>query len=82
MWLLLLCLDSNSHPSSELNFSLAWLISLDWWLKMDLILPYKVGDLTESKTFLEGYRGAWFRSKVRFRASPTSNSIFRFYNLI
>uniref|UniRef100_A0A452XXV4 Uncharacterized protein n=1 Tax=Aegilops tauschii subsp. strangulata TaxID=200361 RepID=A0A452XXV4_AEGTS len=31
---------------------------------MDLILPFKVGDLAESKSFVKGYTGAWFRSKV------------------
>ncbi|KAL6594579.1 hypothetical protein ACP70R_048317 [Stipagrostis hirtigluma subsp. patula] len=31
---------------------------------MDLILPYKVGDLAEAKSFVEGYRGAWFRCKI------------------
>ncbi|ONM25076.1 Agenet domain-containing protein [Zea mays] len=31
---------------------------------MDLLLPYKIGDLAESKSFLNGYRGAWFRCKV------------------
>ncbi|TVU17911.1 hypothetical protein EJB05_33973 [Eragrostis curvula] len=34
------------------------------FLKMDLVLPYKVGDLAECKTFQEGYRGAWFRCKI------------------
>ncbi|KAL6865335.1 hypothetical protein ACP4OV_016486 [Aristida adscensionis] len=31
---------------------------------MDLILPYKVGDFAEAKSFDEGFRGAWFRCKV------------------
>ncbi|XP_037485642.1 uncharacterized protein LOC119364296 isoform X1 [Triticum dicoccoides] len=31
---------------------------------MDLILPFKVGDLAESKSFVKGYTGAWFRSKI------------------
>ncbi|AQK42021.1 Agenet domain-containing protein [Zea mays] len=31
---------------------------------MDLILPYKVGDLAESKSLVSGYRGAWFRCKI------------------
>ncbi|XP_062179281.1 uncharacterized protein LOC133883901 [Phragmites australis] len=31
---------------------------------MDLILPYKIGDFAEAKSFLTGYRGAWFRCKV------------------
>jgi hypothetical protein len=33
-------------------------------LKMDFILPFKVGDLVESRSFTPGFRGAWFRSKV------------------
>ncbi|KAF6153251.1 hypothetical protein GIB67_036597 [Kingdonia uniflora] len=28
-------------------------------------LPFKVGQQAESKSFLEGYRGAWFRCKVK-----------------
>ncbi|OEL23916.1 hypothetical protein BAE44_0015065 [Dichanthelium oligosanthes] len=32
---------------------------------MDLLLPFKIGDLAESKSLLTGYRGAWFRCKVR-----------------
>jgi hypothetical protein len=31
---------------------------------MDLMLPFKVGDIAESRSFSLGYRGAWFRSKV------------------
>ncbi|KAG0516867.1 hypothetical protein BDA96_09G039400 [Sorghum bicolor] len=31
---------------------------------MDLILPYKIGDLAESKSLVSGYRGAWFRCKI------------------
>ncbi|KAK3137542.1 hypothetical protein QOZ80_5BG0453720 [Eleusine coracana subsp. coracana] len=31
---------------------------------MDLILPYKIGDLAESRSFVKGYRGAWFRCKI------------------
>ncbi|XP_051229167.1 uncharacterized protein [Lolium perenne] len=31
---------------------------------MDLILPFEIGDFAESKTFVEGFRGAWFRSKI------------------
>jgi hypothetical protein len=31
---------------------------------MDFILPFKVGDLVESRSFTPGFRGAWFRSKV------------------
>lgn len=31
---------------------------------MDLILPYKIGDLAESKSLVPGYRGAWFRCKI------------------
>ncbi|EPS62475.1 hypothetical protein M569_12316, partial [Genlisea aurea] len=27
-------------------------------------LPFKVGDLAESKSFQHGYRGAWFRCKI------------------
>jgi hypothetical protein len=39
---------------------------------MDLILPYKVGDLAESKSLVSGYRGAWFRCKVKAHLSPFS----------
>ncbi|KAI3988340.1 hypothetical protein MKX01_012129 [Papaver californicum] len=28
-------------------------------------LPFEVGQLTESKSFQEGYRGAWFRCKIK-----------------
>ncbi|MCL7038509.1 hypothetical protein MKW94_022173 [Papaver nudicaule] len=28
-------------------------------------LPFEVGQLVESKSFLEGYRGAWFRCKIK-----------------
>ncbi|KZV17835.1 hypothetical protein F511_01644 [Dorcoceras hygrometricum] len=28
-------------------------------------LPFKIGDLAEAKSFEEGYRGAWFRCKIR-----------------
>ncbi|KAI3887752.1 hypothetical protein MKX03_018599 [Papaver bracteatum] len=28
-------------------------------------LPFEVGQLIESKSFLEGYRGAWFRCKIK-----------------
>uniref|UniRef100_A0ACD5WHI3 Uncharacterized protein n=2 Tax=Avena sativa TaxID=4498 RepID=A0ACD5WHI3_AVESA len=31
---------------------------------MDLILPFKIGDAVELKSFDEGYRGAWFRCKI------------------
>uniref|UniRef100_A0ACD5TXZ3 Uncharacterized protein n=1 Tax=Avena sativa TaxID=4498 RepID=A0ACD5TXZ3_AVESA len=31
---------------------------------MDLIIPFKVGDFAESKSFVVGFRGAWFRSKI------------------
>ncbi|KAL6865334.1 hypothetical protein ACP4OV_016485 [Aristida adscensionis] len=42
-----------------------------WLLLMDLILPYRVGDLAEAKSFVEGYRGAWFRCKVKsMRVTP------------
>ncbi|WJX43449.1 hypothetical protein P8452_30549 [Trifolium repens] len=27
-------------------------------------LPFQVGDLIEAKSFLNGYRGAWFRCKI------------------
>ncbi|GMN53485.1 hypothetical protein TIFTF001_022615 [Ficus carica] len=27
--------------------------------------PFKVGDLVESRSFMSGYRGSWFRSKVK-----------------
>ncbi|TVU20770.1 hypothetical protein EJB05_30366, partial [Eragrostis curvula] len=32
--------------------------------KMDFILPFKVGDIAESRSFSPGFRGAWFRSKI------------------
>lgn len=31
---------------------------------MDLILPFKVGDAIELRSFKAGYRGAWFRCKI------------------
>ncbi|CAM0958273.1 unnamed protein product [Alopecurus aequalis] len=31
---------------------------------MDLILPFKIGDFIEAKSPVEGFRGAWFRSKI------------------
>ncbi|XP_062211369.1 uncharacterized protein LOC133912568 [Phragmites australis] len=31
---------------------------------MDILLPFKVGDIVESRSFSPGYRGAWFRSKI------------------
>ena len=31
---------------------------------MELLLPFKIGDLAEYKCFQAGYRGAWFRCKV------------------
>uniref|UniRef100_A0A453GJ76 Agenet domain-containing protein n=2 Tax=Aegilops tauschii subsp. strangulata TaxID=200361 RepID=A0A453GJ76_AEGTS len=34
------------------------------WLRMDLILPVKVGDAIETRSFDRGYRGAWFRGKL------------------
>ncbi|KAG8051908.1 hypothetical protein GUJ93_ZPchr0001g32073 [Zizania palustris] len=34
------------------------------WMKMDLILPFKVGGAAESRTFSPGFRGAWFRCKI------------------
>jgi hypothetical protein len=27
-------------------------------------LPFKVGQMAESRSFLQGFRGAWFRCKV------------------
>jgi hypothetical protein len=34
------------------------------WLDMDLILPFKIGDFAEARSFVPGFNGAWFRSKV------------------
>ncbi|MFQ6647411.1 hypothetical protein Gotur_020911, partial [Gossypium turneri] len=31
-------------------------------------LPFKVGQLVETRSFLQGYRGAWFRCKVYYYA--------------
>uniref|UniRef100_A0A8R7PWY7 Agenet-like domain-containing protein n=1 Tax=Triticum urartu TaxID=4572 RepID=A0A8R7PWY7_TRIUA len=31
---------------------------------MDLILPFKVGDVVETRSYNVGYRGAWFRCKI------------------
>ncbi|CAN6354134.1 unnamed protein product [Urochloa humidicola] len=31
---------------------------------MDIMLPFKVGDTVESRSFSLGFRGAWFRSKI------------------
>lgn len=31
---------------------------------MDLILPFKTGDFAEARSFMKGYKGAWFRCKV------------------
>ncbi|KAL5202639.1 hypothetical protein ABZP36_013591 [Zizania latifolia] len=31
---------------------------------MDLILPFKKGDFAEARSFMKGFRGAWFRCKV------------------
>nr|BAK01922.1 predicted protein [Hordeum vulgare subsp. vulgare] len=31
---------------------------------MDLILPFKVGDAVETRSYNVGYRGAWFRCKI------------------
>uniref|UniRef100_A0A0E0PHA0 Agenet domain-containing protein n=1 Tax=Oryza rufipogon TaxID=4529 RepID=A0A0E0PHA0_ORYRU len=31
---------------------------------MDLILPFKKGDFAESKSFIDGYKCAWFRCKI------------------
>ncbi|KAL6615209.1 hypothetical protein ACP70R_037479 [Stipagrostis hirtigluma subsp. patula] len=31
---------------------------------MDIVLPFKKGDLAESRSFSPGFRGAWFRSKI------------------
>jgi hypothetical protein len=33
-------------------------------LGMDLILPFKTGDLAEARSLVQGFNGAWFRSKV------------------
>jgi hypothetical protein len=51
------------HPTFANH--LFFLVIPSGWLDMDLILPFNIGDFGESKTFVEGYRGAWFRSKVR-----------------
>ncbi|KAM0909590.1 hypothetical protein ACQ4PT_014719 [Festuca glaucescens] len=41
---------------------------------MDLILPFEIGDFAESKTFVEGFRGAWFRSKINdMRVTESGN---------
>lgn len=48
---------------------------------MDLILPYKVGDLAESKSLVSGYRGAWFRCKVKAHLPPLT-SLFSYYVII
>ncbi|VAH70758.1 unnamed protein product [Triticum turgidum subsp. durum] len=32
---------------------------------MDLILPFKIGDFAKAKCFDEGFKGAWFRSKIK-----------------
>ena len=34
-------------------------------------LPLKVGQLAEAKSFLQGFRGAWFRCKVSILCSST-----------
>ena len=44
-------------------------IYVAWWLEMDLILPFKVGDAVEIRSFRVGYRGAWFRCKVELVTS-------------
>ncbi|KAM0909592.1 hypothetical protein ACQ4PT_014721 [Festuca glaucescens] len=31
---------------------------------MDLILPFKIGDLAEARSLVPGFNGAWFRSKI------------------
>ncbi|KAL6848081.1 hypothetical protein ACP4OV_022209 [Aristida adscensionis] len=31
---------------------------------MDIVLPFKVGDVAESRSFSPGFKGAWFRSKI------------------
>lgn len=31
----------------------------------EYLLPFKVGDLAESKSFERGYRGAWFRCEIK-----------------
>lgn len=35
------------------------------WPDMDLILPFRIGDFAEAKCFDEGFKGAWFRSKIK-----------------
>ncbi|KAK3137543.1 hypothetical protein QOZ80_5BG0453730 [Eleusine coracana subsp. coracana] len=46
---------------------------------MDLILPYKVGDLAESMSFEEGYRGAWFRCKINDMRVTESGGHLEYY---
>ena len=45
-------------------------------------LPFKVGQLAEAKSFLQGFRGAWFRCKVSILCLLKlifSESFFFFY---
>ncbi|XP_010231739.2 uncharacterized protein LOC100822630 [Brachypodium distachyon] len=34
------------------------------WLDMDLIIPFKIGDFAEARSFVAGFTGAWFRCKI------------------
>ena len=63
-------MNKYSNVRSVMHQTLFWpslflflAIPLDW-LYMDLILPFKIGDLIEAKSFVDGFKGAWFRSKV------------------
>ncbi|CAN6326638.1 unnamed protein product [Urochloa humidicola] len=46
---------------------------------MDLVLPFKIGDLAEYKSFLTGYRGAWFRCKIHNRRVNKSAGFLEYY---
>ncbi|CAL5097054.1 unnamed protein product [Urochloa decumbens] len=46
---------------------------------MDLVLPFKIGDLAEYKSFLTGYRGAWFRCKVHNMRVNDSAGYLEYY---
>ncbi|GAB2220123.1 hypothetical protein Drorol1_Dr00007766 [Drosera rotundifolia] len=44
-------------------------------------LPFKVGDLAESKSFEVGYRGAWFRCKIKdIKHGPDPKHIMQYYD--
>ncbi|CAN6340557.1 unnamed protein product [Urochloa humidicola] len=46
---------------------------------MDLVLPFKIGDLAEYKSFLTGYRGAWFRCKIHNMRVNKSAGFMEYY---